>query len=311
MKIMNLLRRKFQALIGISRVYRENEKLHIQIGELALIASAAKRNHFRYLWDAEVKVFSQWGEDGILAYLCDIIDIAKPKVLELGAGNFTECNSKSLAIYRNASAYVVDGTLDLVNKVRESDLMWKNHIFAEATWVTTDNVVAIMERAKKSMSGLDILSIDLDGNDYWIMRKLDLSSLKIVVVEFNPLFGIKKALVVPEDNAFVRERAHFSNLYYGASILAWIDLLAKRDFSLIGTNRVGNNAFFIKTDLRDSFDLKVPPIERYLDWRIRESRDKNDNLNFLNRDEALAQISNLEVIDIETGKTHQLGDVVS
>jgi hypothetical protein len=102
----------------------------------AINASKAARNTYRYLWDAEVRVFSQWGEDGILDYLFDITDISKPRILEFGAGNFTECNSRFAAEFRNASAYLVDMRDDLVENAKQLDVYWRNAIFPNQDFIT-------------------------------------------------------------------------------------------------------------------------------------------------------------------------------
>ena len=78
------------------------------LGQSAILASRQSYSKVKNLWDAEVKVYSQWGEDGILDYICEIVELAKPRVLEIGAGNFLECNSRFIAEFRNASVVAVD-----------------------------------------------------------------------------------------------------------------------------------------------------------------------------------------------------------
>ena len=97
------------------------------LGQSAILASRQSYFKVKNLWDAEVKVYSQWGEDGILDYICELIELAKPRVLEIGAGNFLECNSRFIAEFRNASVVAVDARADLLNAPLHS-LKWKNHI---------------------------------------------------------------------------------------------------------------------------------------------------------------------------------------
>ena len=103
--------------------------LKLMIGQSAVLSSRASSSKFTNLWDAEVKVFSQWGEDGILDFICETLKISKPKFVEIGAGNFHECNSRFLAESRNASVVAIDARTDLVTEVKKMTVFWKTHIF--------------------------------------------------------------------------------------------------------------------------------------------------------------------------------------
>jgi len=151
------------------------------LGQSAILASRQSHSKVKNLWDSEVKVYSQWGEDGILDYICEIIALAKPRFLEIGAGNFLECNSRFIAEFRNASVVAVDARADLLSAPLHS-LKWKNHIELVHEWITPDNINSIIELAEQKMNSVDIFSLDLDGNDYWILERANLSQIKVVVV---------------------------------------------------------------------------------------------------------------------------------
>jgi hypothetical protein len=251
------------------------------LGQSAILASRHSYSKVKNLWDAEVKVYSQWGEDGILDYICEIIELTKPRVLEIGAGNFLECNSRFIAEFRNASVVAVDARADLLNTPLHS-LKWKNHIELVNEWITPDNIDSIIKLAEQNMNSVDIFSLDLDGNDYWILENANLSQFKIVVVEYNALFGSSYEVTVPRNDRFERHKEHASGLYYGASLKAFVELLKLKGFIFIGTNRSCLNAFFIKKNLRSKFKtLKVKDLDQYVDSTIRESRDSFGKLSFL------------------------------
>jgi hypothetical protein len=251
------------------------------LGQSAILASRQSYSKVKNLWDAEVKVYSQWGEDGILDYICEIIELTKPRVLEIGAGNFLECNSRFIAEFRNASVVAVDARADLLNTPLHS-LKWKNHIELVNEWITPDNIDSIIKLAEHNMNSVDIFSLDLDGNDYWILENANLSQFKIVVVEYNALFGSSYEVTVPRNDRFERHKEHASGLYYGASLKAFVELLKLKGFIFIGTNRSCLNAFFIKKNLRSKFKtLKVKDLDQYVDSTIRESRDSFGKLSFL------------------------------
>ncbi len=302
--ILNRLRSKISSLTAF-----EVRSFRFLIGQAAILSSRANSENFKNLWDAEVKVYSQWGEDGILDYLCERVELSKPKVLEIGAGNFSECNSRFLAENRNASIFAVDGREDLLSSIERNSILWKNHIFAHEAWVSPTNINEIISEARKSIGDIDLFSLDLDGNDYWILQEANLESVSIVVVEYNPLFGHLRSVSVPRDDEFDRKKKHYSWLFYGASLKAFEYLLDGKDFKFIGTNRVGNNAFFV----RKSLAAQVPIIPNtdysvYTDWRVRESRSKDGKLTFCSGYERVDQMSALTLVNVVTGEEISVGE---
>jgi hypothetical protein len=291
------------------KISPELRNFRFLLGQAAILSSRANSQNFRNLWDAEVRVYSQWGEDGILDYLCEQIGLSKPKMLEIGAGNFSECNSRFLAENRNASVFAVDGRVDLVSAIEASSLRWKNHIFGDQTWVSPENINQVIYKARQAIGGMDIFSLDLDGNDYWILQEAELDLVSIVVVEYNPLFGHRSAVSVPRDDLFERKSKHYSWLYYGASLLAFQYLLKQKGFSFIGSNRVGNNAFFIRNDLASKILIKpADDYSIYVDWRVRETRSKDGRLTYSSGDDRLSSIRELPLVDVETGYGTSVGE---
>lgn len=305
---MNFILRKLKLKIS-SLIAPELRNFRFLVGQAAILSSRANSESFKNLWDAEVKVYSQWGEDGILDYLCEQVGLSKPKVIEIGAGNFSECNSRFLAENRNASVFAVDGRDDLVTSVESNSLRSKNHIFSYQTWVSPQNINQIIAKAQTSIGNIDIFSLDLDGNDYWILQEANLESVGIVVVEYNPLFGHLNAVSVPRDDKFDRKSKHYSWLYYGASLKAFEYLLDKKDFQFIGTNRVGNNAFFVRKKLATK--IRIEPnadYSIYTDWRVRETRSKAGKLTFASGYERVSEISTLPLVDVATGNAISVGE---
>ena len=289
------------------------EPLTFRIGESAIAAQRAGRLSYEHLWDAELRVYSQWGEDGILNFLCDCLNINKPKALELGAGNFSECNTRFLAEYRHASVVAVDARDDLIPFVQGLPAFWRTSIWPLNEWITPDSTPEIQRTATELMGGVDIVSLDIDGNDYWVGQVFDLASVSILVVEYNPLFGAAMSVSVPRDDHFDRTQAHSSLLYFGASIRAWVDLFRPRGFTLVGTNRAGNNAFFCRTEQLNQIPLlpiDTSDLTPFVDWRVRESRDSHGNLSFLAGADRIQAIADLPLIDVTTGKMISVMDTI-
>ena len=290
----------------------ELHNLKFMVGQAAVMSSRSNSQNFENLWDAEVKVFSQWGEDGILDFLCEKIGISKPNIIEIGAGNFMECNSRFIAEFRNANVIAVDGRDDLTTAVKASPLYWKSNIIPIVEWVTPDNINRIMDIGEEQFGKVDIFSIDLDGNDYWILRDVSLLNVAIVVLEYNPIFGASLKVTIPRNDEFDRYKSHFSGLYYGASLQAFIDLMLAKGFDFVCTNRVGNNAFFVHSRYVDRFDFDTKSnYNKYVDWRIRESRSPKGELTYLSGSERLKVINDLPLIDLNTMQMHTVGKLLS
>lgn len=305
--MLNFLKQRIRKLLPGSDFVSRNSRF--ELGQASLLASRAASPHFKNLWDAEVKVYSQWGEDGILDYLISRLGISKPKVLEVGAGNFTECNSRFLAENLNASVVAIDGRKDLVMSIDNSELKWKSHVLGIETWVTPENINALITQGNQFMQGIDVFSLDLDGNDYWIIEKAELSNIKVVVVEYNPLFGGRFEVTVPRDDIYDRTVKHESWLFYGASLLAFVGVLKRKGFTFVGTNRVGNNAFFIASDKANLIPFKPDPSDSvYYDWRIRESRGPGGELSFLSGLARQSVMGNLQLVDLVNNKQITVGE---
>ena len=296
----------FSGLYGNPKV-----DLKFQLGQSAILSSRANSVHFKNLWDAEVKIYSQFGEDGILDFLCKKMNLSKPKILEIGAGNFQECNSRWLAESRNASVFAIDGRGDLDEKIANSELRWKNHLYSKQIWVTPDNIQSLLIEATNSMGNIDIFSIDLDGNDYWILEKAILNDVKICIVEYNPLFGFSQEVTISRDDQFNRSTKHFSWLYFGASLKAYLSLMGSKGFTFVGTNRVGNNAFFVENAFSHRIQLEpIVDLSSYTDWRIRESRSKNGDLSYLSCNERIAVMMNEPLLNLQSGKITSVGECI-
>lgn len=275
------------------------------LGQQAILACRALYPTIKKLHDAEVKVFSQWGEDGILEYLFTKLEISKPKIVEFGVGTFDECNSRFAAEFRNASVYMVDLNKNLISSVEKLEIFWRNSLFPVIDRITPDNASVHLKTAESIMEGIDVLSLDIDGNDYWVLKALDLEAVSIVVCEYNPIYGGDSACTIERDDEFDRVQTHYSGLHYGMSLRAAVSLMESKEFVFIGSNRVGNNAFFLRKELVHLVNIVVPDkanIKNFVDWRIRESRNRNGKLNYLSIQDARKEIAHCTVLILDPEK---------
>jgi hypothetical protein len=248
----------------------------------------------------EFKVYSQSGEDGIIQYLINKIEIIDKRFIEFGVENYLESNTRFLAINNYWSGLVIDGDRTNIEFIKNDPIYWRCNIKAEHSFITKENINKIL--AKNGMIGeIGLLSIDIDGNDYWVWEAIDSVSPAIVVAEYNSFFGKKEEVTVPYNASFVRTSAHFSKIFYGASISALTSLANKKGYKLVGSNQAGNNVFFVRNDLMASLtELSVE--EAYKPIRFREIHNEHGGLTYLSFDDARKVIGNLKVFDIKAGK---------
>ena len=259
--------------------------------------------------DAEFKVFSQFGEDGILQYLIQETFILpmEQTFIEFGVQNYSESNTRFLLMNNHWKGLIIDGSKQYMDSVRNNDIYWRHDITAVDAWIDRDNINQLIGDAG-FCGDTGILSVDIDGNDYWVWERIDVVNPVIVVVEWNSVFGDEYAITVPYKSDFQREKEHYSCLYWGASIGAFEHLAARKGYSLICSNSAGNNLFFVRTDRLGRLKPLVSK-EAYVESTFRDSRDSSGKLNFLGGEKRRQEILNLSVIDVLNNSATTLGQL--
>ena len=196
------------------------------------------------------RLMSQNEEDGIIYELIGRCRLEYRRFVALGCGT-NGGNSGFLAHEMGWKGLMVDGD--------QGKLATARRRFANAkvkcvhSWITRDEVDSLITNA-----GLDgeigMLSVDIDGNDYWIWEAVSACSPHLVVIEYNSLFGPKRSVTVPYDERFDRH-AHpkakdGKAIYFGASIEALVRLGRSKGYRLVAVEPRGVNAFFLRNDFR-------------------------------------------------------------
>ncbi len=248
--------------------------------------------------DAEFKVFSQYGEDGILQYLIQETAILHKErtFVEFGVQSYSEANTRFLLMNNHWKGLIIDGSQQYMDSVRRSDIYWRYDLTAKHAWIDRDNINRLIEDGGFCGDN-GILSIDIDGNDYWVWERIEVVNPVIVVVEWNSVFGDAHAITIPYDPLFQREKAHYSCLYWGASIRAFEHLAAIKGYALICSNSAGNNLFFVRQDRLG----RLKPLsaeDAYVESGFQDSRDLSGKLNFLGGEKRRQEILDLPVVDV-------------
>jgi hypothetical protein len=301
---MNILTRLQRAVKRVSGMPETLAQIQVALGRIESRQVTHPQADIR---DAEFKVFSQWGEDGIIQYLIGRVPIERPIFVEFGVENYTESNTRFLAIHNGWAGLVIDGSADHIAFIRRDPIYWSNNIKAEHSFITRENINEILSR--NGISGdIGLLSVDIDGNDYWVWEAIEGISPRIVIAEYNSVFGSRAAVTTPYDPSFVRERAHFSKTFYGASIVALAQLGRRKGYTLVAGNSAGNNVFFVRNDLLGSLK-EVSPAEVYRRARFREFHDESGALTFFDFETRRDRIKDLSVHDLATQSVRPFRDV--
>jgi hypothetical protein len=273
------------------------------LGRIMVDKNKAKES-IENLCDIEFKVFSQFGDDGIIQWLVHRLDIKEHTFIEFGVGDYRESNTRFLLMNNNWSGLVIDGSQTNVDRIIASEYYWQHNLTAKCAFVNTKNINELLSTPKLGPS-LGLLHIDLDGNDYWILEELEMLPV-ILILEYNSVFGVDRAISVPYDPMFQRSRAHYSNLYYGASLPALHNLATSRGYAFVGCNSAGNNAYFVRRDRMMDPVREISLHQGFVSSKYRESRGLNGQLTYLTGDDRLQLIRGLPVINTTTGISEPL-----
>jgi len=207
------------------------------------------------------RLFSQNQEDGMTLDLLRRVDARNHRFVELGSG-LSGGNSAVLAAELGWSGLMVDGSATHIAQVQRRF----PGVTAASTWITAEGVNDLI--SQHGFGGdLGLLSIDLDGNDYWVWNAITVCDPDVVVVEYNSMFGPDRAVTIPYDPAFSRGQHRF--IYYGTSLAALASLARKKGYRLVAVEPTGVNAYF----LRNGCGPDVPECSPRQAFRLLEKYD--------------------------------------
>ena len=246
-------------------------------------------------------------------------EIIKPKMssykeikneifIEFGVEDYQESNTRFLMMNDNWAGFVMDGSDYNMKILKNQKWYWKYHLTQKAVFIDLDNIQTLLKNT--GFTNIGLFHIDLDGNDYHILEAIDLTELNpsIIIMEYNSVFGLDRLISVPYDKNFNRTKAHYSNLFYGASLPAINNLAIKKGYSLVGCNKAGNNAYFVRKDLLNERVKELSLDKAFKDSNFREGRNENYSLSYLSGKDKLNMLikDKLEVLNIETNQLEQL-----
>lgn len=287
---------------GVKKLDAVLDKTALNIARLAEVAGMFDRD-----FGSGSSAYSQWDEDGILQYLIRNLPIEKKFFVEFGVGDYSEANTRLLLVKDDWAGLVIDSDVDKLTMLRNSELSWRYPLSIREAMVEPDNINDIL--VEENVAGeIGLLSVDIDGMDYWVWDAIEAIKPTIVVCEYNSLWGGDRALTVPYERGFDRTTKHFSWIYAGASISALRLLGEQKGYVLVGVNDGGNNAFFVRKEIVNGSEISNSP-SAFRTAKFREARDEHGALTFASSADALEGLEMLELYDVELGELINIQDL--
>lgn len=222
-------------------------------------------------------VYSQNDEDGILLFIFSIIGFSRKKLIDIGSGNIKNSNTANLIINHGWTSLLIDGDESKIekskkfyNSIPETKQYPPTFI---ACKITAENINSIIET--NGFNGeVDLLSIDIDGIDYWVWKAIECTRPRVVLIEYQCIWGSEKSVTVPYNPNFNGRFVGQYGVYSGASLNAFVKLSHEKGYRLVGCNQYGYNAFFIRNDLAQEALPEIPPSQcfqhPFTDWAAKE-----------------------------------------
>jgi hypothetical protein len=198
------------------------------------------------------KMYSQTDEDGIIQEIFARIGIRSKIFVEFGVGNGLENNTLKLLL-EGWSGLWMEGSAEHVAHIngKFDDVIRQGRLHVQSVFIDRDNVNGLIGRFHTGE--IDLLSIDVDGNDIYLLEVLQVVSPRVIVIEYNGKFPPPLSIAQAYDAAYRWQGTDYS----GASLAAITKVAERKGYSLVGCNILGVNAFFVRQDLLE--DKFCPP----------------------------------------------------
>jgi hypothetical protein len=233
----------------------------------ALTYQALSRSMHRSLNKYEFQVFSQNGEDGIILEILKRLGEPAGYFVEVGIQDGRECNMANLAINFGWDGLMLEGDSNYAKSAQEyfnqKSSSGAGRVNVQNEFITAENFASLLS-ANNVPKNLDVLSIDVDGVDYWIWKSLPSEYRpRLVIVEYNAYLPHQRQITVPYEPTFSRYQKHPSGYFFGASLAAFASLGKQKGYSLVACDSKGANAFFVRDENIKGQFAPLTPADAY------------------------------------------------
>lgn len=255
-----------------------NQQIQTSLQTQWLMAKKQNIKVFDDIKDAGFRCYSQYEEDGIILYLLSMVGISNRTVVEICCGTGDVCMATNLIINHGFKGYLFDGDA--------SNIRFAKSFFAHQTdcravkpnitkaWITKDNVNDLI-RESGIEGEVDLFSLDIDGNDYYIWEAIDVIRPRICVFETHDMVPTNLAVTIPyKEDFYVWDKPGTEKYFRSVSLAAMDKLARKKGYTLVGSHKHGFNVFYVRNDLLHDL-LPTPTLESIHDnaW-TRHAQDK-------------------------------------
>ena len=216
--------------------------------------------------NSEFKVYSKHGGDGILAFIFSKIGTTNRTFIEIGVEDGTECNTANLSLNFGWNGLMIDANDKWVAAARS---LFSSKLGEKATKVKIVNSFINAENINQAftMAGIkgdiDLLSIDIDSNDYWVWKSVSVVNPRVVVMEYNSAFGLNSFTIRYDPDFHYQKSYQKSPLYFGASLSAINKLAKEKGYTLVACDLHGHDAFFVRKDIATGIFKESSPEEAF------------------------------------------------
>jgi len=220
-----------------------------------------------YLERYGFKVYSQNDEDGYIEEIFNRIGTTDKRFVEFGVSDGLECNGHYL-LHKSWKGLWIEGSKKLYKQLLknfEKPLM-TGQLTAINAFISAMNINDLIGKKGDINGEIDLLSIDIDGNDYWIWNAISCVKPRVVVIEYNAKFPPPYEWIMPYNPNHIYDGTDMQ----GASLEALVKLGNKLGYDLVGTSMSGVNAFFVRSDLIQTLFAKPATAKNlYNPWSAR------------------------------------------
>jgi hypothetical protein len=236
-----------------------SQQLQRNIANQYMLAKQAGFLPYSDIKDAGFRVYSQFEEDGIILYVLAMVGFRTHRVVEMCCGTGDECMATNLILNHGFEGFLFDGDHNSIAAAKAFFASKKECLLYSPTvtqaWITAENVNDLILNAG-CKGEIDVLSLDMDGNDYWIFKALDVVQPRLIIAECNNVIPTDRSITIKYDPNFSNPFDNFTT-HAGMSALAMQKLCKQRGYRMIGAHRHGFNVLFLKSGEGENFFPEV------------------------------------------------------
>lgn len=258
-------RRLGQRYIKITRnaldLESQNQQIQRQIVNQYRHCRSRGVKPYEKLVDAGFRVHSEFEEDGIILYVLSMIEPRSRRVVEMCCGDGNQCMATNLILNHGFTGVLFEGDPSQAAQAhkyfeskQDTKLMPPKIV---GGWITRENINSLLDEHDAS-GEVDLLSLDIDGNDYWVLQAIRNLNPRLIVCETHDIIPSHLSLVMPYDPEFnFRSKPNLEQDFRSASLRAMTNLCRERGYRLIGSHRHGFNVFYLRNDEGGDFFPEV------------------------------------------------------